>query len=132
MFHTIAGPACTVRFADVARMPGAPMPGTPLARRLALAFGFAAALAAGTAVAQSSRTRITITPGVIQLPVIPQGNYLDPGPGAPIKPDVKIGDDRNEDYVFPPDLSGGYGSGPPGDPTNDGRWSPLDGDTPSF
>ncbi len=81
----------------------------------------------------SARTRITISKGgVINLPVIPQGNYLDPGPGAPIRPDVKIGDDRNEDYVFPPDLSGGYGSGPPGDPTNNGQWSPLDGDTPSF
>lgn len=86
------------------------------------------------AVAQTaaSRPRITISPRVIQLPVIPQGNYLDPGPGPAIRPDVKIGDDRNEDYVFPPDLSGGYGSGPPGDPTNNGQWSPLDGDTPSF
>lgn len=87
-------------------------------------------VAAGiTAVAQTS---ITLSKRVINLPVIPQGNYLDPGPGAPIRPDVKIGDDRNEDYVFPPDLSGGYGSGPPGDPTNNGQWSPLDGDTPSF
>lgn len=83
------------------------------------------------AVAQTSQ-RIVVTPRVIHLPVIPQGNYLDPGPGPAIRPDVKIGDDRNEDYVFPPDLTGGYGSGPPGDPTNNGQWSPLDGDTPSF
>lgn len=87
------------------------------------------------AIAQTNatRTRITISKGgVINLPVIPQGNYLDPGPGPAIRPDVKIGDDRNEDYAFPPDLTGGYGSGPPGDPTNNGQWSPLDGDTPSF
>ncbi len=70
-------------------------------------------------------------PNVIELPVIPQGNYLDPGPGAPIRPDVKEGDDRNEDYVFPADLDGEGGS-PPGDPTSGGGWSPLPGDTPSF
>lgn len=98
---------------------------------LLLAFIVAAGMQA-TAQTSQQRPRVTITPRVIQLPVIPQGNYLDPGPGAPIRPDVKIGDDRNEDYVFPPDLSGGYGSGPPGDPTNNGQWSPLDGDTPSF
>lgn len=71
-------------------------------------------------------------PDVVQLPVIPQGNYLDPGPGAPIHPDVAIGDDRNEDYVFPPDLGGFDGGSPPGDPTSGGGWSPLPGDTPSF
>lgn len=95
----------------------------------------AAALATQMAVeawAQSSRPQVTITPRVIQLPVIPQGNYLDPGPGPAIRPDVSIGKGENNDYVFPPDLSGGYGSGPPGDPTNNGQWSPLDGDTPSF
>lgn len=95
----------------------------------------AAALATQIAVdafAQSSRPQVTITPRVIQLPVIPQGNYLDPGPGAPIRPDVSIGKGENNDYVFPPDLTGGYGSGPPGDATNNGQWSPLDGDTPSF
>lgn len=70
-------------------------------------------------------------PNVVELPVIPQGSYLDPGPGAPIRPDVPIGDDRNEDYVFPPDLDGEGGS-PPGDPTSGGGWSPLPGDTPSF
>ena len=90
------------------------------------------AMAGAQALAQTSQQRIVVSPRVIQLPVIPQGNYLDPGPGPAIRPDVKIGDDRNEDYVFPPDLSGGYGSGPPGDPTNNGQWSPLDGDTPSF
>lgn len=70
-------------------------------------------------------------PNVVELPVIPQGSYLDPGPGAPIRPDVSLGDDRNEDYVFPPDLDGEGGS-PPGDPTSGGGWSPLPGDTPSF
>lgn len=70
-------------------------------------------------------------PNVIELPVIPQGSYLDPGPGAPIRPDVPIGDDRNEDYVFPADEDGEGGS-PPGDPTSGGGWSPLPGDTPSF
>lgn len=80
----------------------------------------------------ASRPHVVITPNVIQLPVIPQGNYLDPGPGPAIRPDVKIGRGENNDYVFPPDLSGGYGSGPPGDPTNNGSWSPLAGDTPSF
>lgn len=88
--------------------------------------------AAGMQAAAQTQQRIPLSPRVIQLPVIPQGNYLDPGPGPAIKPDVKIGNDRNNDYVFPPDLSGGYGSGPPGDPTNNGQWSPLDGDTPSF
>ncbi|MFG1344405.1 hypothetical protein V5F59_05895 [Xanthobacter autotrophicus DSM 431] len=87
------------------------------------------ATAGMVAVAQTS---VTLSKRVINLPVIPQGNYLDPGPGPAIRPDVKIGDDRNEDYAFPPDLSGGYGSGPPGDPTVNGQWSPLDGDTPSF
>lgn len=94
-----------------------------------------AAAFAVQAAAQGStyRPHVTITPRVIQLPVIPQGNYLDPGPaGPPIRPDVSIGRGENNDYVFPPDLTGGWGSGPPGDPTNDGRWSPLDGDTPSF
>lgn len=100
------------------------------ARTLMLVTGLAGLSA--VAVAQSSRPHVVITPRVIQLPVIPQGNYLDPGPGPAIRPDVKIGDDRNNDYVFPPDLSGGYGSGPPGDPTNNGSWSPLTGDTPSF
>lgn len=93
---------------------------------LLIAFIGAAGLAA------MAQTSVTLSKRVISLPVIPQGNYLDPGPGAPIRPDVKIGNDRNNDYVFPPDLSGGYGSGPPGDPTNNGQWSPLDGDTPSF
>ena len=71
-------------------------------------------------------------PNVTNLPVIPQGSYLDPGPGAPIRPDVSIGDGRNEDYVFPPNLDGYMGSSPPGDPTANGQWSPLPGDTPSF
>lgn len=70
-------------------------------------------------------------PSVIELPVIPQGSYLDPGPGKPIRPDVPLGDDRNEDYVFPADVDGDGGS-PPGDPTSGGGWSPLPGDTPSF
>ncbi|MFG1478197.1 hypothetical protein V5F53_05955 [Xanthobacter sp. V4C-4] len=88
---------------------------------------------ATVALAQTaSRPHVVITPNVIQLPVIPQGNYLDPGPGPAIRPDVSIGRGENNNYVFPPDLSGGYGSGPPGDPTNNGSWSPLDGDTPSF
>lgn len=93
-----------------------------------------AAMLATVALAQTtSRPHVVITPRVIQLPVIPQGDYLDPGPaGPPIRPDVKIGRGENNDYVFPPDLSGGYGSGPPGDPTNNGSWSPLAGDTPSF
>lgn len=95
------------------------------------AFGVLLILAAGVA-AQSHPPRVVITPRVIQLPVIPQGNYLDPGPGPAIRPDVKIGSDRNTDYAFPPDLTGGWGSGPPGDPTNNGQWSPLDGATPSF
>ncbi|WP_035713126.1 hypothetical protein [Azorhizobium doebereinerae] len=89
------------------------------------------------ALAQSSGTIPHIEihprkPNVIQLPVIPQGNYLDPGPGPAIKPDVSIGDDRNEDYVFPPNLGGFDGGSPPGDPTSGGGWSPLPGDTPSF
>ncbi|MGR7996373.1 MULTISPECIES: hypothetical protein [unclassified Xanthobacter] len=84
------------------------------------------------AVAQNSRPHVVITPRVIQLPVIPQGNYLDPGPGPAIRPDVKIGNDRNMNYAFPPDLTGGWGGGPPGDPTNNGSWSPLAGNTPSF
>lgn len=92
----------------------------------------AAAAVQASAQTYSSGQRIQVSPRVIQLPVIPQGNYLDPGPGPAIRPDVKIGNDRNNDYVFPPDLSGGYGSGPPGDPTVNGQWSPLDGDTPSF
>lgn len=71
-------------------------------------------------------------PDVVQLPVIPQGSYLDPGPGPAIKPDVPIGDDRNENYVFPADLGGFDGASPPGDPTSGGGWSPLPGDTPSF
>lgn len=71
-------------------------------------------------------------PNIINLPVIPQGSYLDPGPGASIKPDVGLGGDRNEDYVFPPNLDGWMGSSPPGDPTANGQWSPLPGDTPSF
>lgn len=100
-----------------------------------LAFATAAlvlALAAQAVAQSTSRPHITITPRVIQLPVIPQGDYLDPGPGPAIRPDVKIGDDRNEDYVFPPNLNGFYGSGPPGDPTLNGSWSPLSGSTPSF
>jgi len=88
---------------------------------------------ATVALAQSSsRPHVVITPNVIQLPVIPQGNYLDPGPGPAIRPDVSIGRGENNNYVFPPDLSGGWGSGPPGDPTNNGSWSPLDGNSPSF
>ncbi|MGU3493730.1 hypothetical protein ACLBXM_06780 [Xanthobacteraceae bacterium A53D] len=71
-------------------------------------------------------------PSVVELPVIPQGNYLNPGPGPAIHPDVSIGDDRNEDYVFPPDLNGFDGGSPPGDPTSGGGWSPLPADTPSF
>lgn len=104
------------------------------------AFGLAlAASAPETALAQSSGgsnvPKVDIhphNPNVIQLPVIPQGNYLDPGPGAPIRPDVSEGDGRNEDYVFPPNLDGFMGGSPPGDPTADGQWSPLPGDTPSF
>ncbi|WP_454917574.1 hypothetical protein [Xanthobacter sediminis] len=88
---------------------------------------------ATVALAQTAtRPHVIINPRVIQLPVIPQGNYLDPGPGPAIRPDVSIGRGENNDYVFPPDLSGGYGSSPPGDPTDNGSWSPLDGDTPSF
>lgn len=101
--------------------------------------GLGLALAAGwiaPAEAQSTNSpHISITPhnpNVINLPVIPQGSYLDPGPGAAIKPDVGIGNDRNEDYVFPPNLDGFMGSSPPGDPTANGQWSPLPGDTPSF
>lgn len=71
-------------------------------------------------------------PGVIHLPVIPQGNFLDPGPGPAIAPSVSEGRGRNDDYVFPPDLDGVMGGSPPGDPTDDGQWSPLPGDTPSF
>ncbi|MGQ3672816.1 hypothetical protein ACT6QG_10510 [Xanthobacter sp. TB0136] len=67
------------------------------------------------------------TPQIIQLPVIPQGNYLDPGPGAPIRPDVSPGVGENENYAYPPDFNAGYDSGPPGDPTVDGRWDPLPG-----
>lgn len=89
-------------------------------------------LIAAAGISALAQTSISLSKRVINLPVIPQGNYLDPGPGPAIRPDVKIGSDRNNDYVFPPDLSGGYGSGPPGDPTNNGQWSPLDGDTPSF
>ncbi len=103
---------------------------------IALAGIAAAGLAGGTfwtGVSLAGVTVEVVAPRVIHLPVIPQGNYLDPGPaGPPIRPDVSIGRGENSDYVFPPDLSGGYGSGPPGDPTNDGAWSPLDGDTPSF
>lgn len=95
------------------------------------------AAVADPAAAQSSATPPHITiqphnPNVIHLPVIPQGSYLDPGPGAAIKPDVGLGDDRNEDYAFPPNLDGYMGSSPPGDPTDNGQWSPLPGDTPSF
>lgn len=93
-------------------------------------------LAPVAALAQStSAPHIPITPhnpNIINLPVIPQGSYLDPGPGAAIKPDVSMGDGRNEDYVFPPNLDGYMGASPPGDPTADGQWSPLPGDTPSF
>ena len=89
------------------------------------------AMAGVTATAQT-RPRVNVSKSIINLPVIPQGNYLDPGPGPPIRPDVSIGRGPNNDYVFPPDLTGGYGSGPPGDPTVNGQWSPLDGDTPSF
>lgn len=89
------------------------------------------AMAGVSAVAQT-RPRVNVSKSITYLPVIPQGNYLDPGPGPAIKPDVGIGRGENNNYVFPPDLTGGYGSGPPGDPTNNGQWSPLDGDTPSF
>ncbi|GGF59441.1 hypothetical protein GCM10007301_18990 [Azorhizobium oxalatiphilum] len=71
-------------------------------------------------------------PDVIELPVIPQGNYLNPGPGAPIRPDVPLGDDRNENYVFPQDIDVLDGGSPPGDPTSGGGFSPLPADTPSF
>lgn len=102
-----------------------------LAAGLALAF-----VAPAAALAQStSAPHVQISPhnpNIINLPVIPQGSYLDPGPGANVKPDVSIGDGRNEDYVFPPNLDGFMGGSPPGDPTSGGGWSPLDGDTPSF
>lgn len=103
-------------------------------QKLFLAAGVLIAAFAAQALAQSSsRPKVVITPGVIQLPVIPQGNYLDPGPGPAIRPDVSIGRGENNDYVFPPNLNGFYGSGPPGDPTaNNGSWSPLSGSTPSF
>lgn len=126
-------------------MPGASMPsGAPRGADpgrgrawpgggLALAALLVAGAMLGAAGAQAAMTGQIVAPRVIHLPVIPQGNYLDPGPaGPPIRPDVSIGRGENSDYVFPPDLSGGYGSGPPGDPTNNGSWSPLDGDTPSF
>lgn len=95
-----------------------------------------AAVAPAIAHAQSSSApHVQISPhnpNIINLPVIPQGSYLDPGPGADIKPDVSIGGGRNEDYVFPPNLDGFMGASPPGDPTTGGGWSPLPGDTPSF
>ncbi|TCT00958.1 hypothetical protein [Aquabacter spiritensis] len=102
------------------------------------ALGLGGALGAAAthpALAQNSQQHIVITPrnpNVINLPVIPQGSYLDPGPGPAIKPDVGIGGGRNEDYVFPPNVDGFMGSSPPGDPTANGQWSPLPGDTPSF
>ncbi len=103
----------------------------PWALAFLLAIGFAAQ---GMAQSNAYRPQVTITPRKIELPVIPQGNYLDPGPaGPPIRPDVSIvGKGPNMDYAFPPDLTGGWGSGPPGDPTNNGSWSPLAGNTPSF
>jgi len=88
---------------------------------LATAFGSAAlAQAAG--------------PVEIPLPVIPQGNYLNPGPVGPvIQPDVPGDRGPNDDYANPPQFGDGDGSGPPGDPTaNDGAWSPLPSNTPSF
>ena len=73
-------------------------------------------------------------PVEIPLPVIPKGNYLDPGPdGPPILPDVPGDRGPNNDYADPPQFGDGDGSGPPGDPTaNDGAWSPLPSNTPSF
>ena len=98
-----------------------------------LAGALSLALAAQAIAQTASRPKVVITPGVIQLPVIPQGNYLDPGPGSAIRPDVSIGSDKSMDYAFPPNLNGFYGSGPPGDPNaNNGMWSPLSGSTPSF
>lgn len=101
---------------------------------LALAALALAPAVPGSAFAQSTNApHVQITPhnpNIINLPVIPQGSYLDPG-GA-VKPDVGIGNDRNEDYVFPPNLDGFMGASPPGDPTTGGGWSPLPGDTPSF
>lgn len=102
---------------------------------LGLGFALGAGLASPALGQSTNAPHISITPhnpNIINLPVIPQGSYLDPGPGAAIKPDVGIGDDRNEDYVFPPNLDGWMGSSPPGDPTANGQWSPLPGDTPSF
>ncbi len=85
--------------------------------------------------AQGSRPHVVITPPqVIQLPVIPQGNYLDPGPGPAIRPDVSLNRGENNNYAFPPNFDAGYDLGPPGDPTVDGRWNPLPGTgtLPSF
>lgn len=85
-----------------------------------------ATLFAGAALAQGSVD--------IPLPVIPKGNYLNPGPVGPvIQPDVPGDRGPNMDYAYPPQFGGGDGSGPPGDPTaNDGAWSPLSSSTPSF
>lgn len=85
--------------------------------------------------AQDSRPHVVITsPQEVKFPVIPQGNYLDPGPGAPIRPDVANARGPNDDYAFPPNFNAGYVEGPPGDPTVDGQWDPLPGvgNLPSF
>ncbi|MGE4372934.1 MAG: hypothetical protein AB7E29_08545 [Xanthobacter sp.] len=91
-------------------------------------------LFSSASLAQNSRPHVVITPGTIQLPVIPQGNYLDPGPGPAVNPNVAIGNDKSMNYAFPPQFGAGYQSGPPGDPTVNGSWNPLPGygSLPSF
>lgn len=113
--------------------------GTPSDRQIGASRVRRGGLVAGSAVALvmafgSAALAQAAGPVEIPLPVIPKGNYLNPGPVGPvIQPNVPGDPGPNLNYAYPPQFGDGDGSGPPGDPTaNDGAWSPLPSNTPSF